>query len=141
MTPTEFTPVPALAGGLLIGLACLLLLAANGRLAGISGIVGGLPRARGLEQAWRVLFVIGLLAGAGLYALLAPGGITVDLALDWPLMLLAGFIVGIGTRLGRGCTSGHGVCGIGRLSARSLVATITFMVVAAATVFLTRHGF
>ena len=98
---TEFTPIAALAGGLMIGLASLLLLAVNGRLAGISGIVGHLPRRQGYERHWRLAFVLGLILGAAAYAWQAPGGVDVTLAHAWPWMLAAGFIVGIGTRLGR----------------------------------------
>ncbi len=139
-TATPFTPWPALAGGVLIGLAALLMMAANGRIAGISGIVGNVWGARGEELAWRLAFVAGLLLGAFAFLELAPvGALTVHVESGLPLMLVAGFIVGLGTRLGNGCTSGHGVCGLGRRSPRSLAATVTFMLVAIATVFVVRH--
>lgn len=130
---SQLTPYSALAGGALIGLAASLLLIASGRIAGISGIVGGLLVPKVGDRAWRLLFVIGLL-GAGLaMAALMPGAMTTPRSLGW--IALAGVLVGVGTRLGNGCTSGHGVCGISRLAPRSLVATMTFMAtgVAAAT--------
>lgn len=137
---TEFTPVSALLGGLLIGLAALLLMAGTGRIAGISGIVGNLPETRGAEAGWRLLFVAGLLSGAALWVYAGPpGAVAVELVGGAPLLLLAGLLVGAGTRLGSGCTSGHGVCGIGRRSPRSLAATATFMAVAALTVYLVHH--
>ncbi len=139
MTVTEFTPWTALGGGLLIGLSALMMLEFNGRIAGISGIVGKLFTARGEDWWWRAAFVLGMLAGAGGYAVLSPDGLNLHIESSMPLMLAAGFLVGLGARLGRGCTSGHGVCGIGRLSARSLSATAIFMSVAALTVFLSRH--
>ena len=133
---TAFTPVAALLGGALIGLAAVLLVLFNGRIAGISGIVGGLlpPRASG----WRVAFVIGLLAAPWVYGLFAPVPAAASPA-SWPVLVLAGLLVGCGTRLGSGCTSGHGVCGLSRLSVRSLVATLCFMAAGFATVFVARH--
>lgn len=137
---TEFTPVPALLGGILIGISALLMLAFNGRIAGISGIVGNLVISRGPDFLWRLAFTIGLVVGAGAWLYLAPPeSLTIHLDADLPTMLLAGFIVGAGTRLGKGCTSGHGVCGIGRVSPRSLVATVIFMGVAGTTVYVIRH--
>ena len=135
-----FTPWAALAGGVLIGLAAVLLALFNGRVAGISGIVGALlpPRAQG--GAWRVAFVVGMLAAPLLYSLFA----TVPAAespVNWPVLVVAGLLVGFGTRLGSGCTSGHGVCGLSRLSARSLVATLCFMATGFATVLVVRHVF
>lgn len=138
-TATEFTPLPALTGGLMIGLSALIMLGFNGRIAGISGIVGHLLTARGSDWLWRVAFTVGLLGGAGLYAVLSPNGLNLHLESSMGLMLAAGFIVGVGTRLSRGCTSGHGVCGIGRVSSRSMVATCVFMGVAGLTVFVVRH--
>nr|MBV6629566.1 YeeE/YedE family protein [Oceanococcus sp. HetDA_MAG_MS8] len=138
MDTTAFTPLTGLAGGLLIGLSAVLLLLANGRIAGISGIVGGLlAPARG-EWAWRLLFVVGLVSGAAVY-MVSTGSLGVSVQAAWPVMAAAGLLVGIGTRLGSGCTSGHGVCGIGRLSARSMIATIVFMATAGTTVFIVRH--
>lgn len=137
-TITHFTPVSSILGGVLIGLSVVLLLLANGRIAGISGIVGGLLTPAPGEAGWRLSFVVGMLAGGVIYVvLLGDLGITSDL--NMPLMAIAGLFVGLGTRLGGGCTSGHGVCGIGRLSQRSIVATATFMAVAALTVYVVRH--
>lgn len=136
----SFTPISGFVGGTLIGLASVLLLWLNGRIAGISGIVGGMLSQRGSEVGWRVVFVIGLLLGAFGYTL-AAGGLAVTIPASVPVLIVAGLLVGFGTRLGSGCTSGHGVCGIGRLSRRSIVATATFMAVSVATVFVTNHVF
>lgn len=137
-TITAFTPLTGLLGGVLIGLSAVVLLAANGRIAGISGIVGGLLTPSSGETAWRAAFVVGMLAGGVLYAVFA-GSLGIALQAGLPVMGIAGLLVGFGTRLGGGCTSGHGVCGIGRLSQRSIVATGTFMVAAVGTVFVARH--
>lgn len=129
--------VAGIGGGALIGTAASMLLWGDGRIAGISGILGGLPGARG-DRLWRWAFLAGLLLGAGLYSTL-----TGNLPQHWqggaPLMAAAGLLVGFGTRLGSGCTSGHGVCGIARGSPRSLAATATFMAAGILTVFFTRH--
>lgn len=133
-----------LAGGTLIGASAALLLLANGRIAGISGILGGLldgllgPAAR--DRAWRAAFLVGLLAGPALYRLAAGHWPDVRVGASWPMLIAAGLLVGFGTRLGSGCTSGHGVCGLARLSPRSLAAVATFMAAAIVTVFLVRHG-
>jgi uncharacterized membrane protein YedE/YeeE len=128
-----FTPVPALIGGALIGLAASGMLLFNGRIAGISGILGGvlsLPRG---DTAWRLAFLAGLV-GAGLVLGLAwPAAFTNTLETPVPLVLLAGLLVGFGTRMGNGCTSGHGICGLTRLSVRSLVAVLSFMATGFAT--------
>jgi uncharacterized membrane protein YedE/YeeE len=139
MTIENFTPVTALLGGILIGAAASLLLLLNGRIAGISGITGGLLRAGPGDRAWRVLFVLGLLISVSAYRLvgLPPASIRIDAS--WPALILGGLLVGFGTQLGRGCTSGHGVCGIARLAPRSIAATLVFMLSAAATVFVVRH--
>lgn len=137
-TITAFTPLTGLLGGVLIGLSAVVLLAANGRIAGISGIVGGLLTPSSGETAWRAAFVVGMLAGGVLYAVFA-GSLGIALQAGLPVMGIAGLLVGFGTRLGGGCTSGHGVCGIGRLSQRSIIATVTFMLVGVGTVFVTRH--
>lgn len=130
-----------LIGGALIGFAAVLLLALNGRIAGVSGILGGLLTSNiGSERFWRVAFIFGLIAGAALYAL-ASGRLPLELEASLPTLVIAGLLVGVGTRLGSGCTSGHGVCGLARRSPRSLTATMIFMVVAALTVFLMRHVF
>lgn len=136
----NFTPWTALAGGLLIGLAAAALALFNGRIAGISGILGGLLRPARGDIAWRVAFLAGLVAAPFAYALLAPlPAVRID-AGDGTLVA-AGLLVGIGTRYGAGCTSGHGVCGLSRLSPRSLVATLSFMLAGFATVFVLRHVF
>ena len=128
-------------GGILIGAAAALLIAINGRIAGVSGILGGIISNVGwTERAWRLAFILGLIAGAGIYSLV-HGGLPLQLQANTPTLLVAGLLVGLGTRLGSGCTSGHGVCGLARRSPRSLVATVTFIVVAAIAVFLTRHVF
>ena len=133
----NFTPVSALIGGMLIGLAATMLLLVNGRIAGISGIAGGLVRPARGEAGWRLLFVLGLVIGAGAYGLVTSVPIRIDASL--PVIVLGGLLVGFGTQLGRGCTSGHGVCGIARLSPRSITATVVFMLSAGVTVFLVRH--
>jgi len=133
-----FTPASALAGGALIGAAAALFAVLNGRIAGISGILGGLLRPQGGDIAWRVAFVAGLVAAPAGYMLLSGlPEIRIDAA--YPALVAAGLLVGAGTRFGAGCTSGHGVCGISRLSPRSLVATLAFMAAGFATVYLLRH--
>ena len=135
---THFTPWPALAGGALIGLAAAMFLLLNGRIAGISGVLGGLLRPVRGDIAWRAAFVLGLVGAPLAYGLLqelpAP-----QIDADFPALTLAGLLVGVGTRYGSGCTSGHGVCGISRLSPRSLVATACFMAAGFASVFVLRH--
>jgi uncharacterized membrane protein YedE/YeeE len=136
---TEFTPVSASLGGALIGAASALLLVLNGRIAGISGIVGGLlgPQPHG-ERAWRLAFLGGLLAGGLVLGVALPSALAASPA-SLPVVIAAGLLVGLGTRIGSGCTSGHGICGISRLSARSLVATLTFMGTGMLTVLVTHH--
>jgi hypothetical protein len=135
---THFTPWPALAGGVLIGLAAAAFVLLNGRIAGISGILGGLLRPARGDVAWRVAFLAGL-AGAplayGLFAALPDARIDAGV----PALVAAGLLVGLGTRYGAGCTSGHGVCGLSRLSPRSLVATLSFMAAGFVTVYAIRH--
>ncbi len=135
-----FTPVSALVGGVLIGLAVTGLLLLLGRIAGVSGIVGGLLGARRDEISWRLLFLIGLVVGTAAHALARPEAAVFRLEASWPIVIAGGLLVGFGTRLGSGCTSGHGVCGLARLSRRSLVATAVFMATAVATVFVVRHA-
>lgn len=135
----NFTPVSGLIGGLLIGLATALLVLLNGRIAGISGIVGGLLARKGSEVGWRAVFVAGLLLGAFVYILATGGVLPVRIEASLPIMVVAGLLVGFGTRLGSGCTSGHGVSGVARLSKRSIVATLVFMGAGFVTVFLTGH--
>lgn len=127
----------ALAGGMLVGFSALMLMLFNGKVAGISGILAGAMQHR---HAWRWLFLLGLGAGAWLAFSLDWARLpSFDTLLAWPLVLLAGLLVGVGTRLGNGCTSGHGICGMGRLSVRSILATLTFMATGALTVFVTLH--
>ena len=135
----NFTPVSALAGGLLIGTATATLLVLNGRIAGISGILGGLLKGNRQDTVWRMAFLSGLVIAPIVYA--AFGGHLPSVAIESSAgpLVLAGLLVGFGTRLGAGCTSGHGVCGIGRGSPRSVVATAVFLATAVATVFMTRH--
>ncbi|EDX83024.1 YeeE/YedE family protein [Synechococcus sp. PCC 7335] len=136
----DFNLTTALLGGLLIGLSSTLLLLFNGRIAGISGIVNGAIRL-GRDSRWRWLFIAGLLLGGGLYeGAIAPQPTPVS-EFAPVSMIAGGLLVGFGTRLGNGCTSGHGVCGLGRLSFRSLVAVLTFLATGFITVFITRHLF
>ena len=140
MTIVNFTPWTGLIGGLLIGASASLLLWLNGRIAGISGIVAGASVEPGEDKAWRWLFLAGLLGGAALAFWLVPDSRAFDTDLPWPVFPVAGLLVGFGTRLGSGCTSGHGVCGLGRLSPRSLASVVTFMAAGVLTVFVIRHG-
>ena len=129
----------ALAGGVLIGLAATLLLWLNGRIAGVSGVLGGVLFPQRGDVAWRIAFLVGLVAAAGAYFALVPGAYTPREDFPRGSLLAAGLLVGFGTRLGNGCTSGHGVCGLGRLSLRSLVAVITFMATAIVTTYVSRR--
>ena len=135
----DFTPVSGLVGGILIGLAVALMLLLNGRLAGISGIVDGLLAPKPGDTGWRVAFVAGLMLGALAYVVAAGGPATVDVLASPPALVLGGLLVGFGTRMGSGCTSGHGLCGLALFSRRSAVAVAVFFGVAMLTVFLTRH--
>jgi len=132
--------VIALAGGVLIGLAATLLLWLNGRVAGVSGLVNGVLFPQRGDVAWRVAFLGGLVVAAGAYMALVPGAPLPRTDFPRAGLVAAGLLVGFGTRMGNGCTSGHGVCGIGRLSARSLVAVLVFMATAIATTFVARHA-
>ena len=134
----HFTPWSSVAGGILIGLAAALLVLLNGRIAGISGIVGGLLVPRRGETAWRLAFVAGLLAAPALMTLFGHSAMP-RIDAGFGTLVAAGLLVGIGTSYGSGCTSGHGVCGLSRLSPRSLVATAAFMLAGVATVFVARH--
>lgn len=134
-----FDPLSALLGGVLIGIASVLLMVLNGRIAGISGIVGGLLAPGIADKGWRIAFVVGLIAAPLLFALAGLSPAVPDMPASWLLIVAAGLLVGFGTRLGSGCTSGHGVCGIARFSLRSLVATAIFMAVAVVTVAVVRH--
>jgi uncharacterized membrane protein YedE/YeeE len=129
----------AMLGGVLIGIAAAALLVVNGRIAGISGIVGGLLPPRAPDAEWRTLFVAGLVAGGLCLRVLTRDPFHGLAATPYALLVPAGLLVGFGASLGNGCTSGHGVCGVSRLSARSILATLTFMVTGALTVFVVRH--
>jgi uncharacterized protein len=131
--------VVALAGGVLIGLSAVLLMLANGRTAGVAGIVGGLFGACAGEVGWRLAFIVGLVTGPFAATLFGAPLPEIGIDASVPVILVAGLLVGFGSRLGNGCTSGHGVCGLARLSRRSLAATLTFMTVGAAVVFVARH--
>lgn len=133
-----FTPWSALGGGVLIGIATGMFVLLNGRIAGISGIIGGLLNPARGDSAWRIAFVGGLLSAPLMYALAAALPMP-QIDAGYGSLVLAGLLVGIGTRYGSGCTSGHGVCGLSRLSPRSLVATVTFMAAGFITVFVIRH--
>ena len=135
---STFTPWASLAGGALIGLASVMLLWFNGRIAGISGIVGGLLQPKSGDATWRIAFVAGLVGSPLAYVLAAPLP-EVQIAASYPVLLGAGLLVGIGTRYGSGCTSGHGICGLARRSPRSAVATAAFMFAGFVTVYVARH--
>lgn len=139
MTITNFTPVPALIGGMLIGLSALIVLRMNGKVAGISGIVGRLFQRVPGDTAWRVWFLVGLIGGGAAVFAGVPRFAAFQLEAGTGTLLVAGFLVGLGTRVGGGCTSGHGVCGTSRGSLRSIVATLTFMATGFATVYVTHH--
>jgi uncharacterized membrane protein YedE/YeeE len=135
---TSFTPWYALSGGLLIGVATALFILLNGRVAGISTILGGLLRPLKGDAAWRLAFLLGLVSAPLAYRIFAALPAR-QIDANFGMLVAAGLLVGIGTRYGSGCTSGHGICGLSRLSLRSLVATLTFMAVGFITVFATRH--
>lgn len=135
----NFTPLSAVIGGALIGASAVILWVMDGRLAGISGIVGGLADAPRGDAGWRIAFLLGLLAAPLVYWTAGGGLPSVTISSSLPLILAGGLLVGFGTRLGGGCTSGHGVCGMARLSPRSLAATLLFMAGGFATVFAVRH--
>ncbi|WP_421999259.1 YeeE/YedE family protein [Roseovarius mucosus] len=139
-TETEFTPLMSFAGGVLIGLSAVLLMFFQGRIMGATGILSGLI-AGGVpgDKIWRAAMVVGMIAGPLLVLVLTGQMPAVEVPISLPMILIGGFIVGIGVTFGSGCTSGHGVCGLARLSPRSFVATLTFMVVAFATVYVLRH--
>jgi len=134
----HFTPWASLAGGIILGIAAALFILLNGRVLGISGILGGLVKPKAGDTGWRVVFVAGLIAAPILWRLFAPLPVArVDASI--PVLVIAGLLVGWGTRYGSGCTSGHGVCGLARLSPRSLAATLAFMAAGFVTVFIARH--
>ena len=134
----NFTPGLSLLGGVLIGSASALFILANGRIAGISGILGGLLRPRSGDMVWRLAFLLGLIvAPVAVFAFMPPVAVNVEASTE--VLIIAGLLVGVGTRYGAGCTSGHGVCGLSRLSMRSLIATMAFMAAGMAAVFIMRH--
>lgn len=138
----NFTPWTSLAGGVLIGVAAALFILLNGRILGISGILGGLLPPKPGDTLWRVTFLLGIFLSPLMFNLLAPAEYikAPRIDADYSLLILAGLLVGVGTRYGSGCTSGHGVCGLSRLSPRSLAATATFMAAGFATVYIIRHA-
>ncbi|HEX7325667.1 MAG TPA: YeeE/YedE thiosulfate transporter family protein [Rhodanobacteraceae bacterium] len=147
-TITTFTPIAGLLGGIMIGIATVAWLWLYGRVTGISGTIHtAVFKAGAGDRAWRWFYLAGLVVGALIYTrVLVPGGLpgphfAVQLQVSWPLLLLAGLLVGFGTRMANGCTSGHGVCGIARLSRRSIVATATFVAFGFVATFLARHVF
>jgi uncharacterized membrane protein YedE/YeeE len=133
-----FTPWSAAIGGVIIGVAAALFVLANGRIAGISGIVGGVLRPKSGDIAWRLAFIAGLVAAPWFYGT-AVSRPPITIGASYPVLIAAGLLVGVGTRFAAGCTSGHGVCGLSRLSPRSLAATLSFMAAGFATVFVMRH--
>jgi uncharacterized protein len=137
----NFTPWASLAGGIVLGLASAIFILFNGRILGISGILGGLLSPRVGDIGWRVSFLLGMAAAPAVFAWVAPAGLLSAPRIDasYGLIVAAGLLVGLGTRYGSGCTSGHGVCGLSRLSPRSMVATLTFMGAGFAMVFVVRH--
>ena len=137
----HFTPWMSLSGGLLLGLASAMFILLNGRILGISGIVGGLLPPKVGDTGWRVAFLLGMAVAPAVFFALAPDSLVQVPRIDagYALIIAAGLLVGVGTRYGSGCTSGHGVCGLSRMSPRSLLATITFMGAGFLTVFVARH--
>lgn len=135
----NFTPLSSAIGGALIGLSAVLLLLSTGRIAGISGIFSGLLNMRGEDKGWRIAFLAGLILAPVIASLVGYGMPPPNLPSSWTVIVVAGVLVGFGTRLGGGCTSGHGICGIAQMSPRSAAATVVFMVTAIATVAVTRH--
>lgn len=137
---TSFTPLASLVGGALIGVAAVLLMALHGRIAGVTGILAGLlPPTPEPDWRWRLAFLVGMVASPLVYWFAAGQWAGIDVPVSAGMLLLGGAIVGVGVTYGAGCTSGHGVCGLARLSGRSIVATLTFMATTAATVFIVRH--
>ena len=135
----NFTPISAAIGGALIGLSAVLLMLSTGRIAGMSGIFSGLLNLRGEDKGWRIAFLAGLILAPVIAGLIGYGMSPPKLPSNWVVIVVAGLLVGFGTRLGGGCTSGHGICGIARLSPRSIAATVVFVVTAVITVVITRH--
>lgn len=140
MIITEFTPYASLLGGILIGLSAVMLMALNGRIAGMTAMLGGMLEPRSPDAPWRLAFLVGAIAAPAIATMLGAR-FSFSSPTTGALLVLGGVIVGVGVTYGSGCTSGHGVCGMARLSPRSFVATLTFMVTTFATVTLIRHGF
>ena len=137
----NFTPVESLVGGIVIGIAALVLLRFYGRIAGISGVFGGLLPFNTGETLWRLIFLAGLFTGGVILSFLHSDAVTFELTYSNPSLILAGLLVGVGSRMGNGCTSGHGICGLGRLAPRSMVAVLTFMVTGIVTAVLVQEFF
>jgi len=137
----HFTPWSSLSGGIILGVASALFILINGRVLGISGILGGLLPPKAGDTFWRLAFLAGMFASPWIFLLLAPTEFiaTPQIDADLVMLVIAGLLVGIGTRYGSGCTSGHGVCGLSRMSPRSLVATLSFMAAGFLTVYVVRH--
>ncbi|MBF6568833.1 MAG: YeeE/YedE family protein [Candidatus Binataceae bacterium] len=135
----NFTPLASLAGGVLIGISASILLLMNGRIAGISGIVGGMLKPASMDWGWRLYFVGGLIVAGLIGRIVSPGAFAIAIPRSLPMFLLAGVLVGFGTRLGGGCTSGHGVCGLSRGSIPSLAATMAFTLAGVITVYVVNH--
>lgn len=135
----NFTPYSAFAGGILIGISVTVMLYFNGRITGVSGIISELLTPKAGEWLWRLVFIFGLIFGSFLFVYLFPGFYTPRTDFPVSLLIIGGLLVGFGTKLGSGCTSGHGICGLAQLSTRSLVATVVFMFSGAVTVYIIRH--
>lgn len=135
----SFTPIPSLLGGMILGVAAALYVLLHGRILGISGIISGLLHPKLIDAAWRVSLILGLISAPFLAALFFGIFPVVEIEADWIAIVVAGLLVGFGAHYGSGCTSGHGICGLSRLSLRSLVATLSFMGAGFVTVFIIRH--
>jgi hypothetical protein len=135
----NFTPVSALIGGLLIGFSAMILLLFNGRILGVTGITGGILQPQRKDLLWRVLFLSSVAMAPVLYSAVTTKPILIEVTDSLPTLIIGGFLVGFGACAGSGCTSGHGICGLGRLSKRSLVVTMTFMATSIVTVYVMRH--
>ena len=135
----SFTPIPSLLGGIILGVAAALYVLFHGRILGISGIISGLLHPMSGDRAWRMALILGLLTAPLLAALFFEIHPIVEVEADWLAVVIAGLLVGFGTQYGSGCTSGHGICGLSRLSPRSLVATVSFMTAGFLIVFVLRH--
>ena len=135
----NFTPVNALIGGSLIGISSMLLLVLNGRIAGISGIAAGLTNLKNDDAQWRLIFLFGLIGGATIYRMTGGNLQSIDITTSFPVLIIAGLLTGIGTKIGNGCTSGHGISGLARLSPRSFASVILFLSFAILTFYVTRH--